>query len=581
MTERRFTDKAELDPTAVTTLPADHPAMLENRTVFPTAVVEVTADTPDRLLVSGKNSRKLGETVAKGAFKGYALYGLSLEERATCPDDCSVRGWCYGNSTPFARRHRIGDPDVFYDRLGFEIVDLLEQHEGLLIRLHVLGDFPSVEYVAFWADALNDNPKLAVYGYTARRTKAWGGDEIGDAIQSVKDTHPDRFRIRWSSDVSRPDGAVVVNYVPTKPRIDEGLVCPAQTDAQSCCAACGLCWSKEAKHDTIVFIKHGPKSGEAAAEHERAKDHGNSNGKTLPSHGRDNVVPPAMYNDVHLGTSAKGETRSITAVSMPPKLVPKHTSSEPPEVRLVDPTSLRVEARYQRDLSGKSIKLIRQIVAGFSWAKFKPPIVAETSDGLFVIDGQHTAIAAASHPGILKIPVLIASADMIEARAGAFVAHNRDRLTMSVFQVFHAEVVAGNKDARLVAATILRAGGSVPRSASAKGFNEAGQVVAVNEARQVLKAHGEAVLFQIVRIGVLAALKPLSNHVMRGLRILMTEPRFTATASHNLEDIAKAVASIGNLDARARTLASETDQKIGRAVAVLIEQAMTEEKVAA
>lgn len=201
--DRRFTDKADLDPAAVRSLPINHPAMVGNRTLFPSTVVDVGDDFEDRLLVSGKNNRKLGERILKGKFKGYALYGLSLEERATCPTDCSVRGYCYGNGMQMARRHRITDLDLFSTFLEDEIRTILaDPIDGLMVRLHVLGDFPSVEYVALWADLLEMHPKLACYGYTHRR------DEIGDAIESLKSRYPTRFRIRWSGDVpmtSDPD----------------------------------------------------------------------------------------------------------------------------------------------------------------------------------------------------------------------------------------------------------------------------------------------------------------------------------------------------------------------------------------
>jgi hypothetical protein len=253
MSERRFTEKADLDPEAVWSLDVNHAAMRENRTLFPTTVVTVTDTEPERILVSGKNNRKIGATVEKGKFKGYAIYCLSLEERATCPSDCSARGFCYGNGMQMARRHRIGEPDVFYDRLAFEIFELMDKHpDGLLIRLHVLGDFPSVEYVSFWKEVLDEHPKLACFGYTHRYT-----DEIADALQAVKDAHPERFRIRWS-DQQIVDSAIIIEHVPTKPRTKEGaLVCPSQTDSTACCATCALCW--DAPHETIAFIKHGPK----------------------------------------------------------------------------------------------------------------------------------------------------------------------------------------------------------------------------------------------------------------------------------------------------------------------------------
>src|SRR5581483_2542819 len=54
MTARRFTDKPDLNPWAVRGLPANHPAMVENRTLFPSTVVDVTPDMTERLLVSGR-----------------------------------------------------------------------------------------------------------------------------------------------------------------------------------------------------------------------------------------------------------------------------------------------------------------------------------------------------------------------------------------------------------------------------------------------------------------------------------------------------------------------------------------------
>jgi hypothetical protein len=258
MSARRFTEKPDLNPLSVMSLDINHAAMRENRTLFPSTVVTVTADAPDRLLVSGRNNRKIGATVEKGKFKGYGIYCLSLEERATCPEDCSARGFCYGNGMQMARRHRIGDADVFFDRLGFEIMELLdEEPAGLSIRLHVLGDFPSVEYVSFWKEVLDENPNVMCWGYTHRAPTNWGGDEIGDAIQAVKDAHPERFRIRWSTDVARPDSAIILDHVPRGARgPNQEIVCPAQTDATACCATCSLCWG--APNENIGFIKHGP-----------------------------------------------------------------------------------------------------------------------------------------------------------------------------------------------------------------------------------------------------------------------------------------------------------------------------------
>src|ERR1700733_5696381 len=81
--------------------------------------------------------------------------------------------------------------------------------------------------------------------------------------------------------------------------------------------------------------------------------------------------------------------------------------SKPPVFEWADPRMLQVEASYQRNLSEKSITLIRRIAAGFDWAHLKPPVCARDADKkLFCIDGQHSAIAAVSR-GVEKIPVMI------------------------------------------------------------------------------------------------------------------------------------------------------------------------------
>jgi len=211
---RRFTDKPDLDPSAIWSLPKDHAAFLESRTLFPSTVVTVDEDFEDNLLVSGENNRKLGKEVAKGRFKGYALYGLSLEERATCPKDCAASAFCYGNTMQMARRHRIDDLDFFFTVLEDQIRDILTEQDGLLVRLHVLGDFPSEDYVTWWSTLLDRHPNLACYGYTHRKPRRLGGDKIGDAIEALKQIEPDRFRIRWSAEKPAPDSAIIIDEIP-------------------------------------------------------------------------------------------------------------------------------------------------------------------------------------------------------------------------------------------------------------------------------------------------------------------------------------------------------------------------------
>lgn len=586
MSQRRFTEKPDLDPTAVRSLPEGHPAMVENRTLFPSTVVEVTADAPDRLLVSGHNNIKIGKTVEKGQFNGYGIFMLSLEERATCPTDCTARAFCYGNGMQMARRHKIGDQDVFFDRLGMEIAELLDEHEGLLIRLHVLGDFPSVEYVSFWKEVLDEYPNVACFGYTHRATTKWGGDEIGDAIAQVKAAHPSRFRIRWSSPTDRSDGATIIDYIPEGPRSKSGaLVCPSQTDDTACCATCALCWERGFADKTIAFIKHGPKSEEAAAHAAMLVQNEQivQNVQNVKAAGVDlkvNSAPPDQPEEITPEVqhsqgvepregpqnSPEGiapQRRRVRGIQLPQSVRDGYAKSfmpPPPECRMVEPSTLIVEVGYQRDLSGKSLRLIKSIVGKWDWAKFKPPVCAETPDGLFVIDGQHTAIAAASHPKIEQIPVMVVHRPEIEDRAAAFVSQNMDRVAMSPLQIFHAQLVAGDKDALGILRCVVKAGASVPRSPPKKGEAKPGEIVSMSALRHIWAGGDPAHLERVLHIAVLSGKTPIASTLARGVDVaLKHETVFGDTPLNDLadEEIAAAIAKIDDIEKRAEGIAAD------------------------
>lgn len=248
--QRRFNDKPDSDPKQVKGLADDHPAVTEGRTLFPTTVV-APFDSP-RLLVSGHNSRKLGKQVVKGPWKGMPIYQLTLEERATCDRSCEFWKICYGNAMHMARRHKHGP--ALEKGLHSELGLLQRQYpKGFVVRLHVLGDFYSVEYVQLWRKWLQEFPALRVFGYTGRPRDS----EIGKAIKSLTDKHWYRFAIRFSEAGSKPQGATVIFRKPESAVVPEGLVCPYDSGATECCATCGLCWAESARDKTIVFVAHG------------------------------------------------------------------------------------------------------------------------------------------------------------------------------------------------------------------------------------------------------------------------------------------------------------------------------------
>lgn len=258
----------DVDPSRTVELKADHLALEAGVSIFP-STVKGPWESP-RLLVSGHNNRKLGAKVEKGAWKDMPIYHLTLEERASCPRSCAMWAGCYGNSLHMARRHNHLHED-FLDLLRAEVWMLAREHRhtGFVVRLHTLGDFFSVEYVRFWAELIDRLPMLHVFGYTANLPGAADPTEsaIGSAIEKVAAAAWDQFAIRFSN-YRGPQGTVVIDDVRDAP---EAIPCPAQhtaaeADAKTeACAACGLCWSENARDKTIAFLRHGMKARGAAA----------------------------------------------------------------------------------------------------------------------------------------------------------------------------------------------------------------------------------------------------------------------------------------------------------------------------
>lgn len=247
---RRFTEKIVLDPENVMGLDLDHQAITSHQTLFPSTVID-PGESP-RLLVSGHNSRKLGRTVAKGAWRGMPIFSLTLEERATCPDTCEHWATCYGNQMPRARRHRHG-PEL-EKMLGKELHQMQEMYPGgFVVRLHQLGDFYSEHYANCWGCWVAKLPAMRVFGYTA-----WPKDsKIGAALLKLRDEYWSRFAIRFSVKDPGPGDVGTLWTTPQADTIEGGIVCPAQTGKTGCCGSCGLCWSEAFKDRWIHFVAYG------------------------------------------------------------------------------------------------------------------------------------------------------------------------------------------------------------------------------------------------------------------------------------------------------------------------------------
>lgn len=218
------------------------PAYRYGRTIFSSRVFD--PQEVQRVLKDGHQSRKIGKVVVKGARRGWPIYTLTLEERATCPRSCKAWSFCYGNNMQAAERITAGP--ALEQALWTELEQLQSANPGgFMVRLHVLGDFYSGGYVDLWWRALAAFPALHVFGFTAHDL----GSELGGKLNRMIAAFGfDRFAIRFSGlDGPELGSQLMPDHHP------QAIACPAQTEATDCCATCGLCWHSRR---SIAFARH-------------------------------------------------------------------------------------------------------------------------------------------------------------------------------------------------------------------------------------------------------------------------------------------------------------------------------------
>jgi len=225
-------------------LPGYHQAVRGARSIFPSRVF--APGEMGRLLKSGHHSRKIGKQVTKGRRRGWPIFTLTLEERASCPRSCREWQACYGNNMQAAERVEHGPALIV--ALEHELVELAARYpDGFMVRLHVLGDFWSADYVAFWGRMLAELPALHVFGFTAHDPASVMGRAIA---LMIADAGWRRCAIRFSGAPHAYQASRVIVPGESDP---DAITCPAQTGATECCATCALCWLSQR---SIAFWRH-------------------------------------------------------------------------------------------------------------------------------------------------------------------------------------------------------------------------------------------------------------------------------------------------------------------------------------
>ena len=256
--------------------------------------------------------------------------------------------------------------------------------------------------------------------------------------------------------------------------------------------------------------------------------------------------------------------RALGAIKMA-GLTPLPIEGELPVFEMVDPRILLVEDDYQRNPSERSIALTRKIYTAFSWLKYKPPIVVSTENGLVVVDGQHTCIAAASRADIEKIPVMRISADDLASRARSFIAHNRNRVNVTAIQMYYASLVGGDEDALTIAQVCQRAGVTIRKFVPYDGFG-VGDTMAIQGIQKLVAEHGAMRARQILEILVVAGRAPITASDLRAVEFLLFDRNYGVNPGKLIDAI---TALNRTVDRDAKIKAANEKIRLWKAVALL------------
>lgn len=162
-----------------------------------------------------------------------------------------------------------------------------------------------------------------------------------------------------------------------------------------------------------------------------------------------------------------------------------------------------VDAKYQRDTgSRRSRNLIEKIAANFRWSRFGVVLAVKHAGGWHVIDGQHR-VEACRLCGIKQVPAVVLPHATVEEAAADFVAINRDRVAVTPLHIHHAQLAAGDPEAKAIERACRAAGVEICRYPVPANKMQPRQTLAVATIHRLIRLRDEkfatAVLTKIIR----------------------------------------------------------------------------------
>lgn len=202
--------------------------------------------------------------------------------------------------------------------------------------------------------------------------------------------------------------------------------------------------------------------------------------------------------------------------------------------------------------------MIKNIVMNWSWSSYKPPIVTQNSDGNYiVIDGQHTAIAAASHPTLDLIPAFLVKDLGFAGQAESFIDHNTKRINVTSIQVFKAELAANVDTAMEINMILERFNIKLLPLAAPEGVLETNSITTI---KKLYNKHGLMIFRKTMELCAKAELAPIrQNHILAFSQFFIGK---NAQKYDSIDKLALTISEIGTASIELRTIAKSRALKI-------------------
>ena len=169
---------------------------------------------------------------------------------AKCHHNVVIEAW--GENTMLARE----DMGTFFAELQIAI----DRNEIKVMRIHVGGEFFSLEYMTEWIRFILRNPDVVFYFYTKRYEWLEKVEDMfgGDLEKAVPNLHP--LVSEWHNNYPNPRGFAEFHYDDgTDPELEKMFHCPAVSkDGHETGVTCSMCkrCRKAKKGDKIAVYAH-------------------------------------------------------------------------------------------------------------------------------------------------------------------------------------------------------------------------------------------------------------------------------------------------------------------------------------